>query len=63
MKEITKKTLVVFWRHAVKYKLALGTIIVLVTASVAIDLIRPFLIKDLFDTLAIPGEKQADRVL
>lgn len=61
MQQLTRQTLGLFWQHSIKYKLAFTVIIVGVVLTVASDVIRPFLIRDLFNSLATvtPNESEA----
>lgn len=64
MTEITKRTLRIFWQHLKRYKTSVIATIMFITLVVAGNLVRPFLIKDLFDTLALgPDSEVAGRLL
>ncbi len=52
MQQLTKQTLGLFWQHSMKYKLAFTVIAVGVVLTVAVDTVRPFLVRDLFNTLS-----------
>lgn len=61
MQKITRQTLGLFWKHAMKYKWSAFVISFGVVLTVATDMARPFLIRELFNTLAL-GNDYADKV-
>ncbi len=63
MKTLTKQTILLFWQHAMKYRLIWTVITLSVLASVAIDLAKPFLIRNLFNALSTSGNNQEHAVL
>lgn len=60
---LTKQTLLIFWRHALRYKLPLIVITLGIILTVATDMVRPFLIRNLFNVLTTPGSNQGNQVL
>lgn len=52
MQKLTKQTLGLFWKHSIRYKLPFTVILVGVVLTVLSDVLRPFLVRDLFNSLA-----------
>lgn len=51
MQTVTKQTLKIFWQHSNRYKWSVAVLIVGILLTVAGNMIRPFLYKDLFNIL------------
>lgn len=62
MNTLTKETLKLFWQHVAKYPWKLTIVVVGATLTIVPDMIRPFLLRDFFNTLAL-GTGYAHKVL
>ena len=60
MRNITKETYKIFWRHARKYPWHLGVIVVCLAAAISFESVIPFYYKRFFDLLASSGAPRAD---
>ena len=60
MQKMTKQTLVRFWAHATKYKVMLSVITIGVLLTTAFDLVRPFLYRNLVNSLTLPKEQAVE---
>lgn len=63
METMTRKTLSVFYAHAIKYRSLFILIILGVIATTALDLYRPFILKYLFDVIELPGTRNVNLAL
>lgn len=63
MRTLTRHTLLLFWQHAVRHKLTLLIISIGVVLTVANDLVKPFLIRNLFNALTISDPNQASTIV